>query len=126
MSAFFTVSMVSKKLGLSPNIIRRFVQEGLVVCERGARGQYLFAPEQIERLAKIARLRDELGVNLAGIDIILRLLDQIEKLKGELESLKPAHKRHKETATIRNLGHYPAPVRVIRRELVRVRVIESD
>ncbi len=126
MSACFTVSMVSERLGLSPGMIRRLVQEGLVVCERGPRGQYLFGPDELERLARIVRLKDELGVNLAGIDIILRLLDQIDELKRELESLRPSHKRRTETATIRNLGHYPAPVRVIKRELVRVRVVESD
>ncbi len=126
MSACFTVSMVSKRFGLSRHMVRRLVQEEILVCRRGPRGQYLFGPEELEKLARIVRLKEELGVNLAGIDIILRLLDRIDRLNKELEAHKPASKRRKGTPTIRNLGHFPAPVRVIERELVRVRVVESD
>ncbi len=126
MAACFTVSMLSKKFGLSPTTIRRLVQEGIVGCKKGSRGQYLFEPEELNRIAKIVRLKQELGVNLAGIDIIMRLLDRIEELNKELDALRPDLPNRAEKPTIGPTGYYPAPMRVIKRELVHVRVIESD
>ena len=49
--------------------------------------------EDIERLRQILRLKDDLGVNLAGIEVILNLLDRIDELQQEIERVRAQAKR---------------------------------
>jgi MerR family transcriptional regulator/heat shock protein HspR len=50
----------------------------------------LYSEADVERVQQIKRLTQELGVNLAGVEVVLRLLDRIEKMETELERLREA------------------------------------
>ncbi len=87
MAIYYEMKVVAEKIGLSPKTIRLWIREGLVEPQK--RGQrYLFAEEDLQKLLLIRRLRDDLGVNLAGIDIILQLLDRLRELQEELDRLR--------------------------------------
>ncbi|MBP1746086.1 MAG: hspR, partial [Deltaproteobacteria bacterium] len=68
----FMISVVSKMLGVHPQTLRLYEREGLVMPQRTKRTR-VYSQEDVERLAMIIRLTRELGVNRAGVDIILRL-----------------------------------------------------
>jgi len=82
----FMISVVSKMLGVHPQTLRLYEREGLVTPHRTKRSR-LYSQEDVERLAMIIRLTRELGVNRAGVDIILRLRHRLEVLQHEMDDM---------------------------------------
>jgi len=82
----FMISVVSKMLGVHPQTLRLYEREGLVMPQRTKRTR-LYSQEDVERLAMIIRLTRELGVNRAGVDIILRLRHRLELLQHEMDEM---------------------------------------
>jgi MerR family transcriptional regulator, heat shock protein HspR len=94
----FVISIVAKRLSVHPQTLRLYERCGLVNPQR--RGQVrLYSEADIERLRTVLRLRDELGVNLAGIEVILNLLSRIEELQQEVERARDQGKRRLERVT---------------------------
>lgn len=88
----YVISVVAKRLEVHPQTLRLYERLGLVRPQR--RGNIrLFSDADIARLEQILRLRDDLGVNLAGIEVILNLLDRLEELQQELERVRAREKR---------------------------------
>jgi MerR family transcriptional regulator/heat shock protein HspR len=81
---YYVISVAARLVNLHPQTLRHYETLGLVVPQRSRGNIRLYSPRDIERLRKIARLTQELGVNLAGVGIILRLSEQVEALQKEL------------------------------------------
>lgn len=64
--------------GLSLSRARRVVRSGLVAPAAIERGRPLFGPMELARFRKIRRMTDDLGVNLAGVEVILRLSEETQ------------------------------------------------
>jgi MerR family transcriptional regulator/heat shock protein HspR len=73
---------------LHPQTLRHYERVGLVVPARSAGNVRLYSARDIERLRKVCRLTDELGINLAGVDVILRLTDTVEELQAEMDRVR--------------------------------------
>ena len=71
----------AKRLGLHPDIVRRFLDFGLLEPAEMTGTQIMFDPVALHRIRVIQRLRCDLGINLAGIGVILELLDKIDALQ---------------------------------------------
>ncbi|MCY3922475.1 MAG: MerR family transcriptional regulator [Chloroflexi bacterium] len=84
----YTIRIAAQLVGVHQQTLRTYEREGLLIPARSAGRQRLYSQNDIERLLLIRRLIDELGVNLAGADIILRLRQQIDELKHENRQLK--------------------------------------
>lgn len=84
----FTIGVVARMVDLHPQTLRNYEQLGLVVPRRTEGNIRLYSQREVERLHKINRLTQELGVNLAGVEIILRMAEQIEDLQTQLSSLE--------------------------------------
>lgn len=88
----FTISIIAEMMEIHPQTLRLYERLGLIRPQR--RGQIrMFSEADIERLRQIQRLKNDLGVNLAGIDVILKLLDRIEDLQDEVERVRAQAKR---------------------------------
>ena len=74
--------MAAHLAGLSVRRVRYLIRAGLVQPARHEAGKPLFGETDLARLRRIRRMTSELGVNLAGIDIILRLTDELSELRG--------------------------------------------
>ena len=81
---YYVIGVAARLVNLHPQTLRHYETLGLVVPERSRGNMRLYSPRDIERLRKIARLTQELGVNLAGVSVILRLSEQVETLRAEL------------------------------------------
>ncbi len=81
----FQISVVSRMVGLHQQTIRSYERIGLVEPARSGGNTRLFSFEDIERLRQVVRLVNDLGVNLAGVEVILRLNHRVEELQAELE-----------------------------------------
>lgn len=72
---------VSRLTGLGVRTLRRYEEEGLIEPALRDGESLVYAEETVERLLRIRRLREELGVNLAGVEVILRMRDELERLR---------------------------------------------
>jgi MerR family transcriptional regulator/heat shock protein HspR len=128
-TTYLTLKRVCQRLDVSPKTVRSYIEEGLVVSFRDSVGRVAFDESAVERLEKIVRLRNDLGVNLAGIDIILRLCERLEDLQKELDNLAGelnARVDAKLYSCQRRVGQHPAPIGMTRRDVVRIKVVEDD
>ncbi len=82
----FMISVVSRMLGVHPQTLRLYEREGLITPSRTKRTR-LYSQEDIEKIEMILRLTRELGVNRAGVDIILRLRHRLEVLQREMDEM---------------------------------------
>ncbi len=88
-SSYLTLSEVSYHCGLHPELIERLVEMGLVdYAERDANGDFLFRSDVIPLIRTILRLRNHLGVNYAGIGVVLELMSRIETLENHIRKLE--------------------------------------
>ncbi len=90
-SSSFTLTEVAVRAGLHPELIERFIRLGLIeYTERSADGEMIFDADVVPLIRRILRLRNQLGVNYAGIGVVLELMARVETLEArirELESL---------------------------------------
>ena len=84
----YTIRIAAQLVGVHQQTLRTYEREGLLTPARTSGRQRLYSDADIERLLVIRRLIDELGVNLAGADIILRLRERISELESEKEQLQ--------------------------------------
>jgi len=88
-SSYVTLSEVAYHCGLHPELIERLVRLGLIDSEeRTCAGEALFNAEVIPLVRTILRLRNQLGVNYAGIGVVLELMAQIESLQNQVRELE--------------------------------------
>ena len=71
---------------LHPDHVRRLVALGLIDADVDTAGHYRLAPSELARVARIERLRRDLGVTYAATGVVLDLLDRIEELEGMLRA----------------------------------------
>jgi len=84
----YLISVVSKILNIHPQTLRQYEREGLIKPSRTEGKMRLYSQRDIDRLKLILSLVRDLGVNLAGVEIILQLKEEIERLQAEIEALK--------------------------------------
>jgi MerR family transcriptional regulator/heat shock protein HspR len=82
----FMISVVSRMLGVHPQTLRLYEREGLI-CPKRNNKQRLYSEEDIEKINFILQLTREMGVNKAGVDIILRMKERMEKLQEEMDEM---------------------------------------
>jgi MerR family transcriptional regulator/heat shock protein HspR len=84
----YLISVVSKILNIHPQTLRQYEREGLIKPSRTEGKMRLYSQRDIDRLKLILSLVRDLGVNLAGVEIILQLKEEIERLQKEIDTLK--------------------------------------
>jgi MerR family transcriptional regulator/heat shock protein HspR len=84
----YTIGVVARMVELHPQTIRNYEQIGLVAPRRTDGNIRLYSQVEVDRLLRINRLTQDMGVNLAGVEIILRMTDQIETLQDQLDRLQ--------------------------------------
>ncbi len=85
---YFTISVVSEMYELHPQTLRLYEREGLLKPSRSKGNTRLYSREDVERLEVILNLTRELGVNIAGVGIILELREKLGRNMALLEELK--------------------------------------
>jgi MerR family transcriptional regulator/heat shock protein HspR len=84
---YFSISAVAKMFSVHQQTIRLYEKEGLITPKRSEGKTRLFSDEDIDRLENIIYLTHELGINLAGVEMILKLKKQITKMQQEMNKL---------------------------------------
>jgi MerR family transcriptional regulator/heat shock protein HspR len=81
----FMISVVSEILGIHPQTLRIYEREGFIKPKRSGGNTRLYSEEDVEKLEMILRLTRELGVNLAGVEVILSMRKKMERMQDEME-----------------------------------------
>jgi len=84
----YVISVAARLVEMHPQTLRHYDRVGLLRPSRTAGRMRLYSQRDIEKLRKIARLTDHLGVNLAGVEVILNMSERIEDLQGQLAALQ--------------------------------------
>ncbi len=84
---YVMISAVAEQYGVHPQTLRLYEREGLIKPARSAGNTRLYDETAIQRLEAILTLTRDLGVNLAGVEVILQLREQMAALQGELDRL---------------------------------------
>jgi MerR family transcriptional regulator, heat shock protein HspR len=82
----YTISVVAEQYGVHPQTLRLYEREGLIKPSRSAKGTRYYTEEDIERLEIILSLTRDLGVNLAGVEIILNMREKMNQMQREFEN----------------------------------------
>ena len=104
----YMISVAAELVGMHPQTLRVYEQKGLVRPKRTAGNTRLYSERDLERLRLVQQLTTELGLNLAGVELVLRLEDELRRAQGRIERLE--RQLREEVAKVHK--HY-------RRDLVR-------
>ena len=83
----FVISIAARMVGLHAQTLRYYERVGLIWPSRSVGRQRLYSPTDIDRLRRIKRFTDEMGMNLAGAEVALKLVERIEELEVEVKQL---------------------------------------
>jgi MerR family transcriptional regulator/heat shock protein HspR len=87
-NAAFVISVAARLVGVHEQTLRYYERAGLVEPARSKGRIRLYSLHDLERVRQIRRLTDEMGVNLAGVEVIMRLTDRIRELEGQIDELE--------------------------------------
>jgi MerR family transcriptional regulator/heat shock protein HspR len=113
----YMISVAADLVGMHPQTLRLYESKGLVRPARTPGGTRLYSDADLERLRLISRLTSELGLNLAGVEQVLRLEDELRKmqarmnrverdLRAEIAAIHRSYKR--ELVVFRPASEHPA------------------
>jgi MerR family transcriptional regulator, heat shock protein HspR len=100
--AFYSISAVAKMFSVHQQTIRLYEKQGLLTPKRSTGNTRLFAEEDVDRLEEIIYLTHQLRINIAGVEMILKLKKQIEKMQKNMNEMFEA--TQKELATESDLS----------------------
>jgi MerR family transcriptional regulator/heat shock protein HspR len=84
----YMISVAADLVGMHPQTLRMYEQKGLVQPQRTAGNTRLYSEADLERLRLIQRLTTQLGLNLAGVEAVLDLEDQLRRMQARMQRLE--------------------------------------
>ncbi len=113
----YMISVAAELVGMHPQTLRVYEARGLVRPSRTPGGTRLYSDNDLERLRLIQRLTTELGLNLAGVEHVLRLEDEMRRLRARMdrleselrEEIRAVHKTYKREVVLYRSSPHPAP-----------------
>ena len=113
----YMISVAADLAGLHPQTLRMYETRGLVRPARTPGGTRLYSEHDVDRLRLIQRLTSELGLNLAGVEHVLRLEDELRRLQARMRQLERklrdeiqmTHKQYRREVVVYERPKPPAP-----------------
>ena len=84
----YVISVAARMVGMHAQSLRHYERVGLIQPSRSRGRVRLYSPSDIERLRYIQRLVNDLGVNLAGAEVVMRLNERVREMEAEMERLR--------------------------------------
>ena len=115
--ARYMISVAAEIVGMHPQTLRMYEVKGLVRPGRTPGGTRLYSDADLERLRVIQRLTTELGLNLAGVEHVLRLEDELARLRRRMdrmerelrEEIRTVHRSYKREIVLYEPADRPVP-----------------
>ena len=84
----YMISVAADLVGMHPQTLRMYETKGLIRPQRTSGNTRLYSEADVERLRLIQRLTTELGLNLAGVELVLHMQDEVARMRRRLERLE--------------------------------------
>jgi MerR family transcriptional regulator, heat shock protein HspR len=84
----FMISVAAELAEMHPQTLRMYEARGLITPKRSPKNTRLYSQQDVERLRRIQRMTAEEGLNLAGVETVLELEAQLERVRGELQKMR--------------------------------------
>jgi MerR family transcriptional regulator/heat shock protein HspR len=115
----YMISVAAELVGMHPQTLRMYEQKGLVRPKRTAGNTRLYSDADVERLRLIQRLTTELGLNLAGVERVLMLEDELQRVHRRMarmeaemrEALNEVHRQYRRELVLYRPPEPPVPTR---------------
>jgi MerR family transcriptional regulator/heat shock protein HspR len=115
----YMISVAADLVGMHPQTLRIYEAKGLVQPQRTAGNTRLYSEADLERLRLIQRLTTELGLNLAGVERVLSLEDELQRMRARLdrmeqemrEAISSVHRQYKRELVVYRPATHPVPTR---------------
>lgn len=112
----YMISVAAELAGLHPQTLRMYETKGLLRPARTPGGTRVYSEADIERLRLVQRLTTELGLNLAGVDHVLRLEDELRRVRSRMRQLerelrdeiRTTHKQYRREVVVYQTPQPPA------------------
>ena len=82
---YLMISAVAERFDIHPQTLRLYEREGLITPKRSDGNTRLYDDETIRRLEIVLTLTREMGVNLAGVEVVLNMREQLDRMRGEMD-----------------------------------------
>ena len=113
----YMISVAAELVGMHPQTLRLYEAKGLVRPSRTPGGTRLYSDADVERLRLVNRLTTEVGLNLAGVEHVLRLQDELNRARLRMERLErelrteiaEVHRSYKREMVLYRPARHPAP-----------------
>jgi MerR family transcriptional regulator/heat shock protein HspR len=107
----YMIGVAAQLCGVHPQTLRQYERLGLVVPARVGAKNRLYSEIDIKRVRRIQHLTQDMGVNLAGVELILRLLDDMEEIKNDMDRQIAEYVQEAEARIQRLIGNTSIPLR---------------
>ena len=112
----YMISVAADLVGMHPQTLRMYEAKGLVRPSRTPGGTRLYSETDVERLRLVQRLTTELGLNLAGVEHVLRLQDELQRMQRRMERVESelraeiaaVHKSYRRELVVYEPARHPA------------------
>src|SRR3954462_343094 len=84
----YMISVAAELAGMHPQTLRIYESRGLVEPKRSAGNTRLYSQEDVDRLRRIQELTSQMGMNLAGVEKVFELEEQIDRMRDRMEQLR--------------------------------------
>src|SRR5271167_2440360 len=84
----FMISVAAKLANMHPQTLRTYEARGLIEPQRSPKGTRLYSQQDVEKLRRIQEMTAELGLNLAGVERVLDLEEEIESMQARIEEIE--------------------------------------
>ncbi|ARQ97656.1 heat shock protein transcriptional repressor HspR [Campylobacter lanienae] len=102
----YLISVVAKVLNIHPQTLRQYEREGLVEPSRTGGKMRLYSEKDLDKIKMILRLTRDLGVNLAGVDVILRLKQRLEEYEATIDELRSNIKTQNKSSIVKRTSSF--------------------
>ena len=107
----YMIGVAAELCKVHPQTLRQYERIGLVKPARVGAKNRLYSVEDIERVRRIQRLTQDMGVNLAGVELVLKLLDEMDELREDFEKQFEEYVREAELKMQQFMANSKAPIR---------------
>jgi MerR family transcriptional regulator, heat shock protein HspR len=113
----YMISVAADLVGMHPQTLRMYETKGLVRPQRTPGGTRLYSDADLDRLKLVQRLTTELGLNLAGVEHVLRLEDELRRMQARMErmerdlraEIQSVHRSYKRELVLYRPSNHPMP-----------------
>jgi MerR family transcriptional regulator, heat shock protein HspR len=84
----YMISVAAELVGMHPQTLRIYEARGLITPKRSPKNTRLYSPEDVERLRRIQELTTELGMNLAGVEKVFELEEEMNRMRRRMRALE--------------------------------------